>query len=70
MTSQTLISKPLDQEAAPSSGSSKGLADEGRVLKSVKTLYCSNHQEEFLDISAQIESLLAELQTLPAKPSA
>ncbi len=67
MTSQTLISKPLNQVSSSQPDSSKELAAEGRVLKSVKTLYCSNHQEEFLDISAQIESLLAELRTLPAK---
>lgn len=68
MTSQTLISKPLNQVSSPQSDSSQGLAADSRVLKSVKTLYCSSHQEEFLDISAQLESLLEELQTLPSKP--
>lgn len=67
MTSQTLISKPLNQVSSSQADSSQELAAEGRVLKSVKTLYCSNHQEEFLDISAQIECLLAELRTLPVK---
>jgi hypothetical protein len=68
MTSQTLISKPLNQMSSSQSGSSEELAADVRVLKSVQTLYCSNHQEEFLDINAQIESLLAELRTLPTKP--
>jgi hypothetical protein len=58
MTSQILTIKPLD----PVSDAQSELAD-SPVLKSVKTHYHSDHQEEFLDISAQIESLLSELRT-------
>ncbi len=68
MTSQTLISKPLSQVSSSQSDSGQVLDTENRVLKSVKALYCSNHQEEFLDISAQIETLLEELQASPSKP--
>ncbi len=34
-----------------------------RIFKSVQTHYQSNHQAEFFDITAQVESLLEELQT-------
>ncbi|MGB8698648.1 MAG: hypothetical protein WCD18_04460 [Thermosynechococcaceae cyanobacterium] len=37
---------------------------EERMLQSVRMHYQSNHQEEFLHLKAQIESLFAKLQTL------
>jgi hypothetical protein len=64
MTSQTLIAKPLDQMSLSQSGPDSPDLVDSRVFKSVKTLYCSNHQEEFLDLSAEVESLLEELRTL------
>ncbi|MGF1600787.1 MAG: hypothetical protein ACFCU8_02005 [Thermosynechococcaceae cyanobacterium] len=68
MTSQILITKPLDPVSAQSSDSNQEPFADSHVLKSVKTHYHSDHQEEFLDISAQIESLLSELQTQASNP--
>lgn len=68
MTSQTLITKPLGPVSAQQSDVQSEPTADSPVLKSVKTHYHSDHQEEFLDISAQIESLLCELRTQSSNP--
>ncbi|MGB7414171.1 MAG: hypothetical protein WA902_08175 [Thermosynechococcaceae cyanobacterium] len=68
MTSQTLITKPLNQVSPQQSDLNPVSSADSPVLKSVKTHYHSDHQEEFLDISAQIESLLSELRTQTSNP--
>jgi hypothetical protein len=37
---------------------------EERILQSVRLHYQTSHQEEFLHLKAQVESLLMELETL------
>jgi hypothetical protein len=41
-----------------------GLPTEERILQSVQLHYQTDHQEEFLRLKAQVESLLMELETL------
>jgi hypothetical protein len=41
-----------------------GLPTEERILQSVRLHYQTDHQEEFLLLKAQVESLLMELETL------
>jgi hypothetical protein len=41
-----------------------GLPTEERILQSVRLHYQTDHQEEFLRLKAQVESLLMELETL------
>lgn len=50
---------------APSTVS--GLPTEERILQSVRLHYQTDHQEEFLRLKAQVESLLMELETLSGK---
>lgn len=56
MTSQTIIVKESVLDITPSS-------DTSRLFETVKSLYKSDHQAEYLDINAQIELLLQQLQT-------
>lgn len=64
MTSQVLMVDERQQSEVlnPSDVSASQPVDE-RVLQSVRIHYQSNHQEEFLRLKAQIESLLSEIQT-------
>jgi hypothetical protein len=66
MTSQTVIlpssDSMLQSQPASSQGAAAGSKD--RDSSAIKVLYQSDQQEEYLDLRAQIESLLKELQTL------
>lgn len=52
----------LQSQPASSQGAAVGSKD--RDSSAIKVLYQSDQQEEYLDLRAQIESLLKELQTL------
>lgn len=61
MTSQTIISKPAaTQQSVPTSSIN---SNDARLFETVKHVYKSDHQAEYLEIKAQIESLLQQLQT-------
>ena len=65
MTSQTVISPSSGSMPQSQTASSQGAAEgKGRNSNAIKALYQSDHQEEYLDLSAQIESLLEKLQML------
>jgi hypothetical protein len=49
--------------------SALGLPTEERILQSVRLHYQTSHQEEFLHLKAQVESLLMELETLSRNDS-
>ena len=65
MTSQTLTRPVSTQPSdAQSEFGQTTPVSNPRIFKSIQTHYRSNHQAEFLAITAQVESLLEELQTL------
>ena len=65
MTSKTLVYQPSGQGSDSLTALSHNSSTlNNRIFTSVQTHYRSSHQAEFLDITAQVESLLAELQTL------
>lgn len=61
MTSPTIIAKPAaTQQSVPISSIN---SNDARLFETVKHVYKSDHQAEYLEIKAQIESLLQQLQT-------
>lgn len=61
MTSQTIISKPAAaQQSVPTLSTN---SNDARLVETVKHVYKSDHQAEYLEIKAQIESLLQQIQT-------
>lgn len=59
--SQSAVVEAPNVEA---SSTVSGLPTEERILQSVRLHYQTSHQEEFLRLKAQVESLLMELETL------
>lgn len=52
--------EPLITNHAGTTGSSH--SDDKRLLESIRLHYHSNHQAEYLNLQAQVESLLMQLQ--------
>ncbi len=61
MTSQTSVIAPTN--SVEGSTATLEITMEERIMQSVRMHYQSNHQEEFLRLQAQIESLMMELNT-------
>ena len=61
MTSQTIISEPAATQPSVSAGAIN--SNDARLFETVKHVYKSDHQAEYLEIKAQLESLLQQLQT-------
>ena len=69
MTSQTVVSPSSELVTQSQPAFSQGaVATDTRTFHAVKVLYRSNHQAEYLDLNAEVESLLAQVQTL-TRPS-
>lgn len=65
MTSQTLVPQSSNPQTGLQTSVSPAVTIQNdRTVQSIQTHYRSSHQAEFLDITAQIESLLAELQAV------
>ena len=60
MTSQTILTEPTP--ARQSVSDQPRQSPESRIANTVRTLYKSDHQAEYLDITAQVEVLLNQLQ--------
>jgi hypothetical protein len=58
-----MVDERQQTEGLPSSDVMGHQPVDERVLRSVRLHYQSNHQEEFLRLKAQVESLLSEIQT-------
>jgi len=60
MTSQTILAKPDTTEQAVPTRSMD--SNEARLLDTIQHVYTSDHQAKYLDLKAQVESLLQQLQ--------
>lgn len=67
MTSQALINQPASGESNPQGPSETNVAanPHDRFLETVRSLYPTIQQEEFLCLEARIELLLQELKAVP-----
>ncbi|WP_299484879.1 hypothetical protein [Acaryochloris sp. IP29b_bin.137] len=60
MTSQTILAEPATtQQSVPTRSMDNS---DIRLFETVKHVYKSDHQAEYLEIKAQVESLLQQLQ--------
>lgn len=60
MTSQTIIAEPdTTRQSVPMLSMN---SSDARLFETVRHVYKSDHQAEYLDIKAQVESLLQQLQ--------
>lgn len=60
MTSQTILATPETTQQAVATRSVS--SNEARLLDTIQHVYKSDHQAEYLDIKAQVELLLQQLQ--------
>lgn len=68
MTSQLISVQPLSQTTTSENSMESSVCSsnsvDARMQQAIKSMYQTNHQEEFFHLQAQVESLLESLQAL------